>query len=59
MKTNPERVYAMVLRFPEGGKVSLNKIREFVSEKTKVTLLGFSGEIKVNQIIVICKGYTN
>lgn len=45
---NPERVYAVVLDYPESNTIDLYSIMDFVNETTKVTMLGHTGEIKVS-----------
>lgn len=47
MQSDPERVYAIILRYPESNQVDLYAVKDFVTEKTKVTMLGYKGEIQV------------
>lgn len=42
-----EKVYAIVLRYPESNKIDLYSIKEFVGDQTKVKLLGYDKEIQV------------
>lgn len=48
MQEKAQKVYAIVLRYPESNAVDLQSIREFVTEKTKVKLLGYEKEIEVS-----------
>lgn len=49
MNGEPERVYAIVLKYSESNIVELHDIHEFVTKSTKVSLLGYNGELKVIQ----------
>lgn len=51
MNGEPERVYAIVLKYPESNIVELHDIHEFVTKSTKVSLLGYNGELQVSQFI--------
>lgn len=44
-----EKVYAIVLRYPESNKIDLYSIKEFVGDQTKVKLLGYDKEIQVRR----------
>lgn len=49
MQSNPVKVYAIVLKYPESNQVLLQDIPDFIEEgKTKVSLLGYKGELKVS-----------
>lgn len=48
MQEGSGNVYAIVLRYPEANTVDLYSIVDFVTDKTKVKLLGFNEEIKVS-----------
>ena len=45
MKTHT--VYAIVLRYPESNSISLTSLKDFVTDKTKVHMLGYKKNIKV------------
>lgn len=51
MQENPQKVYAIVLRYPESNKINLYAIKDFVTDKTKVKLLGYKKDIKVGELI--------
>lgn len=48
MQGKADRVYAIVLKYPESNKIDLFSINEYVNEKTKVMLLGYKEPIKVS-----------
>lgn len=50
MQENPEKVYAIVLRYPETNSINLYSITDYVTDKTKVKLLGYKKDIKVGEI---------
>lgn len=56
MQEKAQKIYAIVLRYPESNTVDLQSISEFVTEKTKVKMLGYDKEIEVSEggIIIVC-----
>lgn len=49
MQVKPEKVYAIILRYPESNTIDLHSIKEYVTDKTKVKLLGWKKEVKVRE----------
>ena len=47
MQPATQNVYAIVLRYPESNSINLYSIKSFVTDKTKVKMLGYEKELKV------------
>lgn len=52
MQDKPEKVYAIVLRYPETNSIDLYSIKDYVTDKTNVKLLGYKKDIKVGEMFV-------
>lgn len=51
MSQNDNKVFAIVLRYPESNEINLYSIVDFVTDKTYVILLGHNIDIEVSLLV--------